>query len=310
MTIAWSRLFEELSALEYQWQPLTPDDLLRFRKNPESFSTLLRYFGLGLSASTAELQRAGLSEDSARAVIRFENEYERPALSRVAQCFVLHSHWPAKPDAAAHHVHFGRESLQLLDFMNTFAAPKRLAIDLGASSGGLCLGLAEKWKESGLTFRAIELSPRAVAYGEAAVEAQGLAARIHFQALKIESNSRAPECQNADLIFFNPPMVQPEPGVALPHRDGGKMGIELPLLFLDFAHRHLRPEGEVLCLCTNPIVGGRGLFFEALRKLQHFQLLEKKLLNPFFNQSVARKRQHHQEAIEHIELWALHLRKR
>jgi hypothetical protein len=99
-------------------------------------------------------------------------------------------------------------------------------------------------------------------------------------------------------------MVIPEPGFIAPHRDGGALGMELPLLFLKTAVRVLRPGGRVYCLATNPIRGGQGLFFEELKRLS-LKITDKDCLEPAFNQNVARKRAHGDAGVDRVELWAL-----
>jgi hypothetical protein len=110
-------------------------------------------------------------------------------------------------------------------------------------------------------------------------------------------------------MVFNPPMVIPESGIQYPHRDGGTLGIEIPLLFMDFAQDHLKPGGSVLCLSTNPIVNGQGKYFEAMKARKNFELVAQKTLHPYFNQNVARKRKHDEHDVERIELLALHWKK-
>ena len=124
--------------------------------------------------------------------------------------------------------------------------------------------------------------------------------------------SRAEELASADewdVAVFNPPMAVPNPGGPRPHRDGGNLGVELPLRFLSFAKRHLRAKGEVFCLVTSPIVDGRSIFFDQMDSAQ-WDSLEKRRLNPSFNQSLYRKQRYSELSIERVELWYLHLQKR
>ena len=85
--------------------------------------------------------------------------------------------------------------------------------------------------------------------------------------------------------------------------------MELPLRFIDFAIRNLAPGGCLYCLATNPLVGGRGLFFDELKAMS-VKITDQQLLDPVFNQSVARKRGHDAAGVERIELWALELKPR
>jgi SAM-dependent methyltransferase len=301
-------LFEYLRSVDYHWEPLTPDELLKLRKTPEAFSPLHQVFGLGLPAQSAELELEGFPSGL---LLVLEGSIGRlPAISRLSETFVAHDFWPPQPGRQKEYAHFGPESLHLGRFARERIlrnGPAWKVLDLGCSSGGLALQWLEYQPQS--TLLGIDLSEGAVELGSAAILAQGIPSnRLQLLARKIEGSRMIPEAEEADLVLFNPPMVHPEPGVDWPHRDGGHLGIELPLTFLKFASRHLKPGGQVLCLVTNPIVHGRGLFWDELKKQSgSWRILEKRLLNPFFNQAAARKRHHADDHIQQIELWALHL---
>ncbi len=84
-----------------------------------------------------------------------------------------------------------------------------------------------------------------------------------------------------DFVVFNPPYL-PSDGVVDPTVDGGKRGIEVPIMFMEEAIRVLRPSGAILFLLSSEgdisdflgycergglrvkQVMERGLFFETL----------------------------------------------
>ena len=299
-------LFEFLRGKDYRWEPLTPDDLLKQRRASESYSAIHQAFGLGLPPQRASLEAEGLSSTLLDSLLRLPR---LPAISRLAQTFVIHDFWPPLAGQEKNHAHFGPESLRLSKSARERierGGPALKVLDLGCSSGGLLLQWLEYQPQASLV--GLDISNSAIELAKTAALAQRISdERARLITAKIDASTRLPEAQDADLVLFNPPMVQPEPGVAWPHRDGGHLGIELPLLFLKFARLHLKEQGQVLCLITNPVVHGRGLFWDELKKLQEWKILDRRLFNPFFNQATARKRHHEDDHIQQIELWGLHL---
>ena len=179
-------------------------------------------------------------------------------------------------------------------------------LDLGSGSGVQAFEIAPLARR----VLGLESSLQAVEWARAAAQAQGFA-NVSFEQAPI-GESRAEKLvsnHSWDIAVFNPPMAVPSPGSPREHRDGGRLGIELPLRFLDFSRRHLCAKGEVFCLTTNPIIEGRSDFFENLDPSQ-WLTLEKRRLNPSFNQSLYRKQKYSELGIERVELWYLHLRKR
>lgn len=297
-------LFEFLRSTDYRWEPLTPDELLRQRRAPESYSAIHRTFGLGLEPTPALLAEGV----SASLLAALQSRGPLPVVSRLAELFVLHDPWPPRAGQAAHYAHFGPESLHLAEYARSRIArggPGGKVLDLGCASGGLTLQWLEYQPQCQLL--GFDLSEGAVELGRAAAQAQGIPTeKLALFAQALGPTTRIAAAQEADLVLFNPPMVHPEPGVVWPHRDGGRYGIELPLLFFRFAAQHLRPGGQLICLVTNPIVHGRGRFFDELKKQVAWRILDRQLLTPVFNQAAARKRHHADDSIQNIELWAIH----
>lgn len=301
-------LFEYLRSVDYQWEPLTPDENLRQRRAPESYSALHQTFGLGLAPNPRALENEGFPLGL---LLQLQGSLGRiPAISRLNEAFVAHDFWPPKPGQQKDFAHFGPESLKLAKYARERIprdAPPWKVLDLGCSSGGLALQWMEYQPQSRIF--GFDISEGAIALGTASALAQGIPAeRLRLSVQKIDPSRHTPDAKDADLVLFNPPMIHPEPGVDWPHRDGGTFGIQLPLAFLRFSTQHLKPGGQVVCLVTNPVVNGRGLFWDEFKKHgRNWQLLDKRLLNPFFNHAAARKRGYAEDSIEQIELWAIHL---
>lgn len=315
-------LFALLRSAGYEWQPQTPDLLLKFRKNPFAFRALSKFFGLGLPLSWRNLLDDGLSERALDLLINEKflvpasttNSSEEilfkstMAVSGSGEIFIVHDHWPPNQSLEGGYVHYGAESAWLSRACNRDLEGfigKRI-LDLGCSSGALALevvGVAE-------TVLGLDISERAIYWGNILKAAHGIRSmKLECAAIgSKEADHIVSVSGEWDTAIMNPPMVIPSHEASYPHRDGGKLGIEFPLLFLDFSYRHLRQGGEVLTLVTNPIIKGKPAFFDAFDKTR-WEFIEKRCLHPHFNQSVARKQGYFDQGITNIELWFLHLKK-
>jgi methylase of polypeptide subunit release factors len=288
-------LFAELREAGYAWQPLTPERLQKLRRQaaerPGDFDPRVLRHGLGMESG--------------------------PAVSRVGDYFVPHHHW-SDASAASDFVYLGRESLELISRLEKHheLLRGRSGLDLGSGAGALSIALADVAGR----MLGLELSEAAVNWASAAARAQGLA-NVRFRQARVGEGGAdlavTAEGGLWDFAVFNPPMAVPNPGQYRPFRDGGRLGIEIPLMFLDFARRHLRPEGDVFCLLTSPCVGGRSLVFDSAAAKRGFksgiagqwEVLERALLDDRFNQALYRKEGYSALGIERVELWYVHLRK-
>ncbi len=317
-------LFSVLRDAGYEWQPQTPDRLLAFRKDPSAFRPLVQLLGLGLPVLKDELLVDGLNEAVLKALVVDEFlrdvSADAAAMTNPSQTYkaamsvsgagdvhIVHDHWPPALERGGGYVHYAAESAWLARALNRDLEGfigKRV-LDLGCSSGALCFEVAGVADE----VMGLDVSERSIEWARTNAAALGIK-NIRFEVAAV--GEKAAEALAADkpwdLVVMNPPMVVPAKEAAYVHRDGGKLGVELPLLFLDFAWRHLREGGEVLMLATNPIVNGSGVFFDRLDR-QRWSFVEKRCVHSHFNQAVARKQGYAEQGIEHIELWFLHLKK-
>lgn len=291
-----NKLFSELSSAGYGWTAKTPDQLLSLRKNPGNLRPLDRFLGLALPVSAEELLADGLSSET----IAFLGSAPPFAVSSdTAGGYLIHDHWPPRPEAAGEYVHLGSESFYLAreiqKNLELFRGKK--VLDLGGGSGIL------SFFASTASMRVlIDSSSRAIDFSGMTADARGIQ-NIEFVNARIgDDAARAIVRSDFDLAVFNPPLAVPSGEDARPHRDGGKYGIEVPLLFLDFASGHLKPGGEAWFICGNPIVRGKPLFLDELDSRAEWALLESRCLEPYFNQSVARKHGYAEQSIARIEL--------
>lgn len=299
-------LFSTLRKAEYYWTPLSPERWLKCREqayeNPEQFDPWVRCFGLGLAVAEGEFESADLNSFTIEKQGMLSSRW---GVSRTDAVFVAHTHWGVQEGTA----YIGQETATLTEFMKSHSFQGKKILDLGCGAGALSLSLASQAQ----MILGLDCSRSATQLAQASARAQGMH-HLDFQSLSIGSaaaenytNDHGPW----DVAVMNPPMAIPEFS-ARPERDGGKFGIELPLLFLDFAHRHLKRGGSLFMLATNPVTkhSHDGLFFEALRARMrdHAWILEESAcLNRHFNQSLARKHRYADQGIERIELWYLKL---
>jgi SAM-dependent methyltransferase len=258
---------------------------------------------LGIEVTAQELIDEGFSPELAQEALDLY-----PAISRNEHVFIPHAHWPAKP--GMDYVYLGEESYELLRHISERTdGLERLngasVLDLGSGSGALLLYIGSRIAK-GL---GIDISRKAVEWSQAAARAQGLE-RLTFQSAAIGTPEAEAFAHGTkwDFAILNPPFAIPTETEARPHRDGGALGIELPLLFLQYAGRNLSAGGEVFTLATNPIVQGRSAFFDRLDR-GALKIVEKKCLHDQFNHSLYRKERYAERGIQRVELWFLHLKK-
>lgn len=333
-------LFSILKNADYYWSPLSPDRWMKCREqareNPERFDPWVRCFGLGLEVAPQEFEGEFEGE--------FDDEFSRQAaahlhkftvknsgllssplgVSRTAHAdhldslnepvFVAHSHWNQMGNAdtdADGAAYIGQESATLIHFMKGHSFHGQRVLDLGCGAGALSLSVASHAR----AVLGLDRSASATRLALASARAQGFE-HLDFQNLSIGTTAAENYARTQglfDVAVMNPPMAIPE-NSARPERDGGHLGIELPLLFLDFAHRHLVKGGTLFMLATNPVTkrSREGLFFEALRariREQAWALKTSSCVDRHFNQALSRKHQYTEQGVEQVELWVLKLQR-
>lgn len=295
-------LFLFLDSVGYCWQPMIPERLLKTRIELGKIGKLEQYFGLGLPSEAEQLEAEGLPVD----LIERLNSLKL-AVSRVGAYYVPHNHWPSENLTADQYVHFGQESIlfihQLYRYWETFKN-KRI-LDFGCSGGGITQELGQVGKY----VLGLDRCERAVEWARASALAQR-SEKTSFIQMDIQDLTSTPEkiTQNWGVVVFNPPMILPKREQILLYRDGGELGLETPLLFLDAAEKVLEPFGEVFCLMTNPIKGGKALLFERLAT-KNWSLLERLCLNYKFNYQLYKEDEYTKSGIDRVELYFMHLKK-
>jgi len=271
---------------------------LKFRKDPSTFRPLIQRFGLGLDVSNGDLIKDGLTEDTLQELTR--SDLRDVAVSNLDDFYVIHNHWPPRAGDVANYVHFGEESLLLATLLKERIGlfQNKRVLDLGCSSGSLSLVVADTaGKVLGL-----DISERSIQWAKLLAEQYHLP---HLEFASVGVGSKEAEktvgAVKWNIAIFNPPMVIPSADASYPHRDGGKLGLELPLKFLDFAAKHLSAGGDALFLATNPIVNGQPAFLNELKKRSTWKLEFKKRLHSQFNAN---------QGISNIELLFLHLKRK
>lgn len=273
-------LFGELNDAGYAWEPLEPSRLKaareRDREGREPLPPLVRRFGLGVGA-----------------------EAGAPLVARVGRHLIAHDE----------RAYLGAESSLLARLLLERAPLVRAkrVLDLGSGAGALSLALSDFAEE----VLGLELSARAVELATATARAQGVA-NASFACARIgarETEARVAARGPWDVAVFNPPMAVPSGG-ARPSRDGGPLGIEVPLAFLEFARRAIVPGGHVLFLATNPILAdGRTPLFERIfGRVGGWEWVEKQRLHADFNRALHRQDDYASLGVKRIELWFLHAR--
>ena len=295
-----SELFAGLESAGYYWEPLSPDRLVRARQSCENYSPLHRYFGLGLSVTKEDLIADGLNEkiaDSFCSEVRFEF-----AVSRSEEFgFLLSDHWPPSANYRGEYIHLGPESFYLANEIVKYGEQfvGKSVMDLGCGGGVLTFACKKAQFAWGC-----DLSKRAIAAANALIPLKEPETKIEFEVMDLLSEGaktwKHPTCEEFDFALFNPPLAVPSGESLQPHRDGGKLGIGLPLAFLDFAIA--QKAQQIWFLVGDPIVGGKSVLDAELAKRNPMKVFEKQVLFSHFNQTLARQDKYADQGIQKIEL--------
>lgn len=300
----WNIFFNWLERENYYNFPQNPGQLKKHRKDSLSFSSLEKIFSLGKEISYPEFE-----------VLKFPKELysllsfsPQGVTSKYAVSsswdgkFLIHSHWPPKENAKDY-VHLGPESFHIYRKIKDSLKKGDKALDLGCGMGVLTQVLSENFKE----VYGIDLSPSAISL------AQELNNKNNVSYFLKEVGTK--DCFNFakkegpfDLVVSNPPLAVPGES-SMPHRDGGGLGIEIPKLFSNFAYENLSIDGEFWILVGNPLVNGKWLFYEYLKKETSWKIIEQDIVEPYFNQGQKEKHGYDKMGIEKIDLTIFCLKK-
>lgn len=296
------QLYAFLDHTQYFWETLTPERLQECRSFAESYPPLVQFFGLGAKLNLEQLAAEGMSEALAREALRL-----RPAVSRLGRLFVAHEHWGLVTGGPGY-IYFGSETQSLIKAiqpsLNLFR--HKSVLDLGSGAGGISLSLSDHAER----VLGMEIYDKAVKWAQASARAQGLS-QIGFvcSAVGTPPAELAAGGHKWDIAVFNPPLALPNGTENRVYRDGGALGVEIPLMFLDFSARRLRVGSHVFCLVTNPIVHGKSYFFDHLNS-QVWQTEQEIRLHDHYNHGLYRKENYAVHGIQRVELWFLHLQLR
>ena len=277
--------------------PLTPGQLKKMRKQASS-SSLRDLFSLGKGISASSAKDLGL--DIRFLVFKNGLFFSPLAFSSLPSGELIpHSHWP--PEADQEYTHLGPESFYLFREMEK-KNPKAV-LDLGSGSGVLGFSLPKN-----VSYTGIDCSKGAIKISNYL--------KNHFDKLNfsfiegfIGSSEILKLFENKvfDLIVSNPPLAIPGE-TAMRHRDGGKLGIEVPLLFLDFALDHLSDNGEYWFIAGEVVSSGRKIIHEELKK-RKVKIIEETILEEFFNHAYAGKHHYQEQNIDQVNLTMYKIKK-
>lgn len=288
----FTKTLEYLTQIGYYHHPHNPGQLKRDRKN-ESISIVEQLFGLGKSIPS---QKIHLPPEVLSELEIVNNEYISP------WCFsnglngelIIHSHWP--PKETQNYIHLGPESFFIAKNLANLNKPVKL-LDLGCAQGVLSSYVPEGSEVVG-----IDLDDESIQV------AQQLHSKYKFIKHKIGDKKDPLQYEMFDLVVFNPPLAIPGE-TAMVHRDGGKQGLEIPLLFLDYAHDHLTMEGQSWFIAADPSVNGR---FQILDRVKSkWDVLEYEILEEHFNHAYEQKHHYKQKhGVDFVNLVLVKLKKK
>lgn len=281
-----------LSQIGYYHHPHTPGQLKRDRKD-SNVLPIEQLFGLGLTVSQQKLH---LPPDVLSELEIIKDQYHSPwcISSGLKGELVVHSHWPPKNYEG--YVHLGPESFYVAEQMAELSSPLKI-LDLGCAQGVL-----SSYAPLGSNVVGLDLD----------IDAIQIAKELHpehtFYQHKIGDKVDPVADFDFDLSVFNPPLAIPGE-TSMPHRDGGKQGLEIPLLFLNYAMQHLKPKGQAWFIAADPSVKGR---FQILDKVKRdWEVLDYEVIESHFNHAYEQKHQYKDKhGVDFVNLVLVKLQKK
>jgi SAM-dependent methyltransferase len=289
---SFTKTLEYLSQMGYYHHPHTPGQLKRDRKD-ENQLPLEQLFGLGLPVAPEKLN---LPPEVAAELEIVQDQFRSPwcISSGLQGELVVHSHWPPQKDSG--YVHLGPESFYVAEQLLKLSSPQKI-LDLGCAQGVL-----SSYVPAGSEVVGVDLDSEAIAL------ARALHPQFIFHQHKIGDKKDPLKDMIFDLAVFNPPLAIPGE-TAMVHRDGGKQGLEIPLLFLDYAHTHLKPQGQAWFIAADPAIKGR---FQILDRVKpKWEVLEYEILESHFNHAYEHKHQYKDKhGVDFVNLVLVKVQKR
>lgn len=292
-------IFELLNSAGYYFQAHTPQQLLKNRKYSDNETELVKLFGLG------ELKVI----DKINLNTKIKNKLKTEPISVSCDLegnYLIHSRWPPNLEKSEQYIHLGPESFYLAHLIKNSDLTGKDILDLGCSSGVLSFAASNQAN----AVVGIDSSKNAI---EAANSLKDIRNKnnIDFIHYKINSTDKIDSSLEAkfDLVVFNPPLGIPEESNYFPHRDGGNMGYQIPLLFLNYANQAVKKLGEIWCLIASPIVNGERPFEKELSKIREIKVLACKVIESHFNQMVYKSHGYEKLGIDRIELCIYKIKK-
>ena len=239
----------------YHFVAVTPATHALIAARDREAETLRDVFGWNLPFQPGILPRRALDLlEAANAVEQRGNRlHSRVRFASLDDLLFVHS---AFPTAARDAVFFGPDTYRFARMLRALpAAPGARVIDVGAGSGA---GGIYLWRraEGRIALALGDINPRALRFARINATLNG-ATDVRIA----ESDVFDGIAGEADLIVANPPfMVDPTHRM---YRDGGALGIALPLRILADGLARLADGGTLALYTGAPIVEGRDMLFEA-----------------------------------------------
>jgi SAM-dependent methyltransferase len=296
------KLFDALKNQNYWFEAKTPEKLVIYRQKIDEFSLLERVFGLGLKN---EKDKHEVEKILNLELINFSEHF-------VVSCddkgdYLLHDPWPPKPNQD--YVHLGPESFYLVREIKKHKVEfkDKIVCDMGCSSGVLSFALKEVYAKEVFGF---DISKKSIDAANFLKKYRGLEKeKIEFLVQNVLDPPKENFLNYFDFVVSNPPLAVSDDKINFIHRDGGKTGIEIPLKFLDFAYKILKPGGEVWFLAGDPIIKDNFYLKSKLKSDKRFLFLKEKTLDTAFNQSLSRVHHYDERGILRIHLKIIKLKK-
>lgn len=158
-------------------------------------------------------------------------------------------------------VWIGSDSLLLAERLRNLDWEGRLAVDIGSGTGIQAIALSAR---PGARVIAVDINEKGLRYGKLN-SMINKKSNINFVRSDMFSAIRG----GIDIIVSNPPFVFLPPEQKMANRDGygGDLGLEKIIYMLEKLPEYLNPAGTAVILTLSPVVRGRDILLERVRKI-------------------------------------------